>query len=40
VITHNAAISEIADRVISISDGLIAHVEVNQTRKAISEIRW
>jgi putative ABC transport system ATP-binding protein len=40
VITHNAAISEIANRVISLSDGRIASVNVNSTQKLPSELSW
>ncbi len=40
VITHNAVIAEIADRVISISDGKIVHVERNQHKRTASELKW
>lgn len=40
VITHNAVIAEMADRVISISDGKIVHVERNASRRAASELTW
>jgi putative ABC transport system ATP-binding protein len=40
VITHNAVIAEMADRVISISDGKIVHVERNQHKRAASELKW
>jgi putative ABC transport system ATP-binding protein len=40
VITHNAVIAEMADRVISISDGRILHVECNQHKKSASELTW
>lgn len=40
VITHNAAISEIADRVIRFADGRIAHETVNTTRKLPAEVTW
>ena len=40
VITHNAAISEIADRVIRFADGRIANETVNATRKAPAEVTW
>src|ERR671915_967490 len=40
VITHNAVIAEMADRVISISDGRIVHVQVNQSKRAPSELAW
>ncbi len=40
VITHNASIADISDRVISLSDGRIASQHRNVERKAISELRW
>ncbi|TWU51801.1 ABC transporter ATP-binding protein [Rubripirellula reticaptiva] len=40
VITHNAAISKMADRVISLSDGQISGVEVNTSKIAASELSW
>lgn len=40
IITHNAGIAEMADRVIYISDGRIAEVKTNAHRKPASEIVW
>jgi putative ABC transport system ATP-binding protein len=40
VITHNAVIAEMADRVIHISDGKIVSVERNQHKRAASELTW
>jgi putative ABC transport system ATP-binding protein len=40
VITHNAVIAEMADRVISISDGMIVHVQRNDTKRTASELTW
>ncbi|MDH5642115.1 MAG: ABC transporter ATP-binding protein [Nitrospira sp.] len=40
VITHNAAISDMADRVISLSDGRIANVQRNEKRKRPEELKW
>lgn len=40
VITHNAGIAEMADRVISISDGKIASTEQNTQRRSPAELRW
>lgn len=40
VITHNAVIANMADRVISLSDGRIQSVSVNEHRTPASEIRW
>ena len=40
VITHNAAIAGMADRVISFADGRLAGVTANPVRRPVSEIRW
>jgi putative ABC transport system ATP-binding protein len=40
VITHNAIIAEMADRVISISDGKIGHVHVNSSKRMANELTW
>jgi len=40
VITHNAVIAEMADRVISISDGKIVHVHENAHKRLASELTW
>lgn len=40
VITHNAAIREIADRVLRFADGRIVEETVNASRKAPSEVSW
>jgi putative ABC transport system ATP-binding protein len=40
VITHNAVIAEMADRVISISDGKIVHVQSNARKRVASELTW
>jgi putative ABC transport system ATP-binding protein len=40
VITHNAAIAGMADRVIRIADGRIASDERNATRLGPAELRW
>ena len=40
VITHNAAIAAMADRVIHLSNGLIAHIDHNARRQAPEEIVW
>jgi putative ABC transport system ATP-binding protein len=40
VITHNAAISHMADRVISLSDGQISQVLVNPHKISASELSW
>jgi putative ABC transport system ATP-binding protein len=40
VITHNAAISEMANRVVSLSDGQIASVVARPSRKSAKELVW
>jgi len=40
VITHNAVIAEMADRVISISDGKIVHVTRNTHKRLANELTW
>jgi putative ABC transport system ATP-binding protein len=40
VITHNAVIADMADRVISLADGRVSDTRVNQTRRSASEIEW
>jgi putative ABC transport system ATP-binding protein len=40
VITHNAAISKMADRVITMADGRISDVEVNDVKVTPSELHW
>lgn len=40
IITHNAAIAELAHRVIHFADGLIHQVQINNTRKAPEQIDW
>jgi len=40
VITHNASIARIADRVMRLADGRIASVETNASRLTPSEIAW
>lgn len=40
VITHNAAIREVADRVVSFGDGRILSVAENEERKPASAISW
>jgi putative ABC transport system ATP-binding protein len=40
VITHNAVIADMADRVISISDGKIVTVRQNTTKRVASELSW
>ncbi len=40
VITHNAPIAAIANRVVTLHDGRIQEERVNETRQPASEIRW
>src|SRR5438093_2271752 len=40
VITHNATIAQMADRVIHLSDGRIGSVDRNTTKVAASELTW
>jgi putative ABC transport system ATP-binding protein len=40
VITHNAVIAQMADRVIHISDGRIVSEERNATKRMASELQW
>lgn len=40
VITHNAVMAEIANRVVHISDGRVHDVQVNKTRALASSLKW
>lgn len=40
IITHNAAIAEVADKVIRVHNGTISEVNINTNPKAVSEIAW
>jgi len=40
VITHNSAISGLADRVISLSDGRINEIKINTHKLQINEVHW
>ena len=40
VITHNAAIASMADRVLHLADGRIARVETNARKLGADEVRW
>ena len=40
MVTHNAAVAEIADRVIRFRDGKVAEIRVNSKRTPPSEVRW
>ncbi|BBI98491.1 ABC transporter ATP-binding protein [Ferrigenium kumadai] len=40
VITHNAVIAAMADRVVYLGDGLVARIERNEYKKLATELRW
>jgi putative ABC transport system ATP-binding protein len=40
VVTHNAPIAQMADRVVTLADGRIATDQANAARKAPSEVSW
>ena len=40
IVTHNATIADIADRVVRFSDGSVVDVHVNDVRRPPSELRW
>jgi len=40
VITHNAAIAGMADRVVRLADGSIQRIDVNATRLSPSQLSW
>ena len=40
IITHNAVMAEMADRVIHLSDGQVHHIRKNATRAAASSLNW
>ena len=40
VITHNADIAKMADRVIYLSDGKVAEEKINSEKLPASQLRW
>jgi putative ABC transport system ATP-binding protein len=40
IITHNASIQEVADRVLFFADGQISRIRRNETRRAAAELSW
>lgn len=40
VITHNAVIGDLADRVVNMRDGHVRDIEIHDTRKAIDDLVW
>jgi len=40
IITHNSALTEMADRVVKVKSGTVTSVRINETVKPIEEIEW
>jgi putative ABC transport system ATP-binding protein len=40
VITHNAAIAGMADRVVRLADGRVLGVEQNVVKTPVTDLRW
>lgn len=40
IITHNASIQDVADRVLFFADGRISRIKRNETRRAAAELSW
>ncbi len=40
IITHNASIQDVADRVLFFADGQISRIRKNETRRAAAELTW
>lgn len=40
VITHNAGIAQMADRVIHLTDGRISQIQVNESKRSPQELSW
>jgi putative ABC transport system ATP-binding protein len=40
IITHNAVIADMADRVLHLSDGCIDRAHVNEKRAAVDALAW
>jgi putative ABC transport system ATP-binding protein len=40
IITHNAVVAEMADRVLHLSDGVISEVEVNEKKTSPRDMHW
>ena len=40
IITHNSAITEMADRVVKVKSGTVSSVRINEAAKPIEEIEW
>ncbi|WP_195538656.1 ABC transporter ATP-binding protein [Eubacterium maltosivorans] len=40
IVTHNAALAEMADKVIQIKNGRVADIKLNTAPRNVSEVRW
>ena len=40
IITHNTAITPMADKIISVKNGTAEHIEINNNKKLVDEIEW
>ncbi len=40
LITHNAAITQMADRIISMKNGIVVHTQINENPVPVDEIEW
>lgn len=40
IITHNAVLAEMADRIIHLRDGKISHIDRNPTRRPVKSLEW
>lgn len=40
LITHNSAIAEITDKIITIKNGTVDNIKINTRPKKINEIEW
>ena len=40
IVTHNLAITEIADRIIQVRNGKVVNIEINENPKPVSEVDW
>ena len=40
IITHNQAMTPVADRVITMKNGRVNRIEINETPLSVDEIEW
>lgn len=40
IVTHNAVVADIADRIIEFSDGAVAQLRVNTAKRSPAELAW